>query len=462
MADVATDDSRPPHQETYNVITQPAESEPLSPTEAEGSVLLPPCPVTNSLGEQPASFSWERWKRPLQIIGLVATWWSSAVAVTLLIKDTVSARQPGTQALFPHPIALTSMTNVGAGLFLMMTAAVADLAGMNQDVGSLKLGELMQLLAIGAMQGTCIGLSNTALKKLTVSLRTVLLSNGPLMQMITARAWGLEALGPLRLLAGLLLVTGGCMQTADATEGRSWRSIIESPDDKTLGVGILLTGMVIAAQQGALTQKVLQHADASSPLRRMSKMDMSARLLPASGTTCLVLALLIEENPYKEMWENRVSAIAQRVAGIAAAIALITVSELMLMQLTSAVALQVIGSMHQFPVVIVAIMFYGESLSMWAVLGFVICFAGALTYMAARRLDARHGPSSSLNGANPTLQTTIVPEVRPSVGINLRPSPAPDPAEPRERLPPSIAVGRPSARFERIGAEPMQRSDRTS
>eukprot|EP00971_Amphidinium_carterae_P123946 2454803-Amphidinium_carterae.1 len=215
-----------------------------------------------------------------------------------------------------------------------------------------------------------------------------MLSNLPLLQMLTAKVWGLERLGIQKLLSGTLLVIGGMLQTRDALDAKSWEECMRAPDSKFVGAMILLSGMFLGAQQWALTQSILQNAGPDSGLRLMSKMEMSGCILPASAATCAVLAMLLEADAFSRGLAGRALDVAGRVALISTGIAAISVSELMLVQLTSAVALQVIASLHQLPIVFLAVTLLDEQVSLTAFTGLCFCVAGAMVYGAARQRDA--------------------------------------------------------------------------
>eukprot|EP00971_Amphidinium_carterae_P316441 6289964-Amphidinium_carterae.2 len=74
--------------------------------------------------------------QPMKIFGLVVLWWTSAVGVTLTIKSTISnlSDDASKPPLFPHPIFLTAMTNMCAGVMLYALMTLLYLIGSGRQV----------------------------------------------------------------------------------------------------------------------------------------------------------------------------------------------------------------------------------------------------------------------------------------------------------------------------------------
>merc|ERR1712062_420719 len=75
------------------------------------------------------------------------------------------------------------------------------------------------------------------------------------------------------------------------------------------------------------------------------------------------------------------------VPGISIFIVVLTMSELGLVQRTSAVCLQVLAALHQIPIAFVGAAVYGEELRVMSVLGFLFCIVAAFVYAKARQHD---------------------------------------------------------------------------
>lgn len=320
----------------------------------------------------------------IRITVLVGLWWSAAIVVTLLIKSTVGSRRAGPgEALFPYSFALTSLNNFICGIGAWASAAFLRMR-RHSTPPSLNRYEMLKLLSVGLIQGVEIGCMNKSLEFLSMSGRTMLNSMNVLVMMATALCWRLERLGYLRMVAVLLLVSGGFCQGLGAEDDTvastaMWHEFLR-------GVILLSTSMILGAQRWALLQFVLQRSSRDSGLGKISKLHLMAFTMPVTATVCLVMAAFFEVGAFHShhvlkpvLWGN--------IAGASLGIAILTLSELMLVHLTSAVAVQVLGTIHQIPIVLAGVVFFHDHIHAASLLGFGICILGAMFYVAARQKD---------------------------------------------------------------------------
>jgi len=327
----------------------------------------------------------------IRITLLVALWWSAAIVVTLLIKSTVGSRRaaPGV-ALYPFPFALTALTNFVCGIGAWGSAALLRMLRMRRHARPqrtprpLQRHEVLKLLSIGLIQGLEIGCMNKSLAFLSMSGRTMLNSMNVLVMMATALCWRLERLGYLRMVAVMLLTSGGFCQGLGAEDDTAasaamWHQFLH-------GVLLLLVSMILGAQRWALVQFVLQRSSRDSGLGQLSKLHLMSFTMPCTAMVCLIMAAFFEAEAFHShhalrpvLWRN--------ITGCSAGIGLLTLSELMLVHLTGAVAVQVLGTIHQIPIVLAGVVFFHEQIHAASLLGFSICIVGALFYVAARYKD---------------------------------------------------------------------------
>jgi len=308
---------------------------------------------------------------------LVCVWWSSAVFVALLIARCVGRGAPGGGG-YPFPFALSSMTNTATGGLQFVLGRALRRRGA--PLPRLRRDEVCQLSVIGLLQGVSIGTTNKALEYMALSLRTMVASTGVLFMMLTAWLWDLERLGCLRGVAALLLTLAGVLQGLGQGAG--------APAGSLIGIGLQVLSMTLSAQQWALTQFVTQRSPADSALGQMTKVELSAWILPVTGVVCLSLAAVFE--PYALSPGNFLRAdVLGTVLGVTAGLAALTCAELSLVHLTSAVALQVLSTLHQIPIILGGVLLFNERVRLVNAVGFGFSVAGALVYVAARRDDQR-------------------------------------------------------------------------
>lgn len=324
------------------------------------------------------------------LILLVLVWWVSAIFVVLTIKVTVGTRDAvddGTA--FPFPFALTAMTNALTGLLSLICSLAMQSHGSEAPLPKMRWDETLILFTIGLIQGVEIGCNNKVLEFLAVSERTMLNSMNVLAMMCTALCWRLERLGILRAVAVICLTGGGILQGFghDPKHGGSGGGLSGFMQPTHLkGVLILLSAMVIGAQRWALMQFVMQRSESTSALGQMSKLRFMSFIMPVTGGVCFVLACWLESDALDPERILRPE-LGLSMLKIAVGVLALCFAELKLVHLTSAVAVNVLSTIHQIPIVLAGVFFFHEHINTFGLSGFGLCLAGALFYVAARRSD---------------------------------------------------------------------------
>lgn len=329
--------------------------------------------------------------RTCGLVLLVLVWWISAIFVVMVIKVTVGSRTARDEAPFPFPFALTAVSNGVCGILALICSCVMRLHQSTAAVPKMRRDEILKLFCIGLIQGVEIGCNNKVLGYLSVSERTMLNSMNVLAMMGTALCWRLERLGVLRVIAVAFLTIGGALQglSHEAKQQSSEEGAADVIADAHLkGVFLLIFAMVIGTQRWALMQIVMQHSDPNSALGGMTKMKLMAFIMPVTGTVCLTLAWFSERDALNsehllrpELWLS--------VGKIGVGILALSFAELKLVHLTSALAVQVLSTVHQIPIVVAGVFFFHDKINSIGMSGFGLCLIGALFYVAARRADDR-------------------------------------------------------------------------
>lgn len=336
---------------------------------------------------------WAHWRAShvvaLKVLLLVSLWWLAAVEVTVVLKHAVgsSDSSPGTgrRGVFPYPLAITSLSNLATALIAIALASASRRRRNAPVRRALQRNEALKLLLLGTIQGAELASTNKSLEYLSMATRTMLGSASILFMMVTARLWGLEPLDLPRIVSAVLLTLGGSLQGLDAPD--SHKAAANQASTAYLhGVMLQVATMVASAQRWSLAQFILQRSPRGSALEQMSPLDLAARVLPLTAAVCFFLALIFEREAF--LPENIFSAeLMFSIAAIASGVAVLTVAELRLVQLTSAVAMQVLSTLHQVPLVLAGVLLFHDTVRLASMAGFSLCIVGALCYVRARNVQ---------------------------------------------------------------------------
>mmetsp|Transcript_13879 Transcript_13879/g.25540 ORF Transcript_13879/g.25540 Transcript_13879/m.25540 type:complete len:442 (+) Transcript_13879:27-1352(+) len=327
-----------------------------------------------------------------QVAFLIVIWWSSAIAITLLVKWTVGNYASERRMPYPYPFAITSSVNLITMFLACCLSTVVDKKKVDDEPRpSWERMEIVKVLSIGVIQGAELGCNNKAVEFMPVSEKVMFHSMFVLFVMAFARLWGLEMLGWRRLAAGFFILLGGFFQGLGGQEHESSHSQVKgraNADHRQIGWIITVTAMLLGAQRWVLIQMVLHRSPHNTALGKMTKLEFTSRTLPVAGVVCFILACIFEEEAF-DLRHMDSTALPISVPSISVGIICLTMSELGLVHLTSAVALQVLATLHQIPIVMVSSIVFKEripALSQW---GFRLCLIGALIYTWAYRMEAK-------------------------------------------------------------------------
>lgn len=323
----------------------------------------------------------------------ICVWWSCAVAVTLGIKHVLGKASIAghKNAEFPFPFALTAICNAFtacvAGAFEVIRFIVSrtcsrGILGQVKAYAPAKCSDVLHLVLIGFVQGVEIGCTNKALEFLSVAKRTMVMSTSLLFMMGVAVPSGLEILTCGKVVAALMLTMGGCLQGLS-----SWRHRVDAAADarSLQGYAIVCVSLMLSAGRWSLLQHIMQRAKPNSFFKRLTKMQMVACIMPVTSAVCFILAATFEIGAF-----DRIDSQVMQDCSILSLLLVVMVSsELMFVQLTSAVAMGVASQLHNIPIVLGGVVLFREKVHPFAVIGFVVCISGALLYTAERRKTSK-------------------------------------------------------------------------
>merc|ERR1719215_207135 len=128
------------------------------------------------------------------------------------------------------------------------------------------------------------------------------------------------------------------------------------------GTFLMCLAMLFGSQRWVLIQVVVQRSPPTSALGQMSKLEYTARILPVAGAICFILALIFEQ-PFLTREHMQPPILLAALPAIGASVTVLTLTELAVVRRTSAVAMQVLATLHNIPIVVVSAAVFHEHVS---------------------------------------------------------------------------------------------------
>lgn len=266
--------------------------------------------------------------------------------------------------------------------------------------------DMWKLVGVGCMQGIEIGCFNKALEFLTVSKRTMILSMNQIFVLIISACWGLERIGLCKVFAAVLLTTGASFQGLSSWSHRLDDGL-EGSNGFIMGNALAFGSMLVACFRWAIMQHLTQRG--SSRLVHMSKLQIVWRVSPWIALVCFLLSLVFERPGLDACHPAQIA----DVLIISLGIMLLMSAEILLVQLTSAVAFNVAAALHNIPVVLSGVFLFHDVIPPQALIGFGFCLMGALMYVFARYFSDARNPeqvgSKAVKTAPEDAKTAVSP-----------------------------------------------------
>lgn len=308
---------------------------------------------------------------------IIVLWWTAAACIVILFKGLY-------KGVFPYPFCSTLLTNTG--VFVMCGILTIIKRRMEKKTyPKLEMRHHVYIATFGAMQGLEIGFINMALADSALSMRTMVMSTNTMFMLFSAQCWGLPPkLTRWRFVCMLLFVAGGCSQGISAMYNTH-----EGETHPVRGFFIQIIAMTISAQRWALIQWSLQEG---SPIKQRSKIELTARMVPPGAAVLIFMVGIGEPEALSELTVE----ILEKCVLLSALIAVLIVSELRCVQLTSAVTFFVCGVVHNIPIVMCGVWFFGETLHFFALFGFFICIVGTFWYAKLTPIQGRKSNTTAV------------------------------------------------------------------
>jgi len=209
--------------------------------------------------------------------------------------------------------------------------------------------------------------------------------------MAFAVPWGLERLTACKAVAGMLLVLGAGMQglTAEKKTGNSELA-------GSMGIGLLcaFVSLTFGATGDVVRQHLLQRSGPNSKMGHLSPFEMlwrtTAPVVIVCGCSSLVLEFGALDRLSLEVFESSLL--------ISGNLVLLQAAEIWLVQLTSAVALNVASTLHQIPIVVAGVTLFHEEVRWMEIVGFMLSLVGATMYTLNASTEPRSHHADSNSG----------------------------------------------------------------
>jgi len=309
------------------------------------------------------------WSQILEAAGWLCIWFADSPAVTFLIKGVLVDRR----LAFPHPLLLTGLINAQTFIIIRTLVQALHQSGVP---GYTDMAQVSWKRAsiIGTLQGIEISMGNAVLGLVSVALRTEFFMATPVLMFSAAVICGLEQPRMVLIFATVLVTIGGMM----ATTGRL----------QTAGFSViaLVLGQAFAAiARWILTQKYLLGKNGNKP----SPMVLAARISPFTANVALLAALIWEPEAFPALvYGPHPLEVLGRSFAMALGVCLLLISELRVVQLTSALLLGIFMPFHNVIIILLGVVIYHDVVSGLNWGGILICSLGTGIYALARSREA--------------------------------------------------------------------------
>lgn len=314
------------------------------------------------------------------VVTLVLFFWTAATTNQMLIKEVLSPTEYGYHdAIWPYPVALTGVVNGIGGITCICVLALAKLCYSEATIGSLGWWSVLMLLFAGFLEGVERSYANKAYDYLSVSTRTMLSTTGIIFLFIVAVCAGLERVNRYNVVAILVIMVGGILQVSGgASEIWSW------------GLAFMVISLVCGAFRWTLIQKIVQ-GNPREFQSMLSKVTVVAISKPVDCFVCLGMSASREHGAFLSVPSEAYQFFA--LCGIL--VALMVVADVIIVNLSSSVALGVVTMIGFIPTALAGVAINNEHCQPWQVVGFAVCIAGAFVYFGNRAGIIGESPTHS-------------------------------------------------------------------
>lgn len=306
------------------------------------------------------------------IVVLCSAWWFASVVVILLLKLLVSNKEVD----FPYPFTVSGIINIVTSVLAYMCSRADGNRKQVDPAFRLNIFSL-PVIAIGLVQGFELGASNKVLQLMSVSDRQMTSAINPLIMFAMSLFLRLEVFS-LSLLATMTLICiGGVISNNHFVDGGL----------SFLVLCVAAIASLLSAFRWACTQTLLQRD------RYTNSIELVALVSPYTACCCFVVSFFFEKEAYSLAtssqhqtvfgW-NRTFMLTMLLGIVSLSVFVLMACEFKLVKSTSALAMSVFQSMHNFFIIMSGIIFYGDSITWGRLFGYGLSQVGVICYVVLR------------------------------------------------------------------------------
>jgi len=295
-----------------------------------------------------------------------ATFWIIIwLTISPMILFSIKHLSTDRQLAFPYPFLMTGASNL---VVFVVGSLFVKILGYDKQAGQVSW-QWAGLL--GVIQGVEVGLGNTVVKYLSLSLRQELHMMSPALMYVGGRALGLEQYNPMVTLAVLLMTCGGMLST--------WGRIHM---DNTPMFALAIISATFSVIRWNLTQKML----ASNKVDKPSPLLLTVRQALATCVTCLLISSCAEDVPTLMLMPHA-QEVAQYVLCIGCGLCLMCLAEMRTVQLTSALFIAFVAPIHNVSIIVLDIFIRGGHVRGINCVGIICVSLATCLYIRTRQSE---------------------------------------------------------------------------
>lgn len=294
----------------------------------------------------------------------IIVWLTISPVILFSIKHLSTDRQ----LAFPYPFLMTGACNL---VVFVVGSLFVKLLGYDQREGQ---ASWQWAGLLGVIQGVEVGLGNTVVKYLSLSLRQELLMMSPALMYVGGRAFGLEHYNPTVTLAVILMTCGGML----STWGR-----IHMGSTPMLAIAIMST--ICSVIRWNLTQKMLA-SNKVDKVDKPSSLVLTVRQSLATCCTCLLISSCVEDVPTLMVMPHA-QEVALYVFGIGCGLCLMCLAEMRTVQLTSALFIAFVAPIHNVSIILLDVSMRGAHVRGINWLGIICVSLATCLYIRTRQSE---------------------------------------------------------------------------
>jgi len=298
-----------------------------------------------------------------EAVAWITVWLVASPLVMMCIKTLMSSENLN----FPFPWLLIGFSNLGTWAICSLLQCML---GSLQEADCTVAVPWKMACVLGSLQGFQVGIGAEIIHKMSITLRTEIYMLGPVFMFVGAVFAGLEKMEPRVVLSVIGVTLGGLLASRGSMTA-----------DGLALVPLFLLMALFETSRWVLTQKWLSSGAHEKP----SPITLARRMSPMTALVGFVVAFAREPGCYQSLpmlpypWK-----VASLLCMISIVVCLMLISEMRVVQLTSAVCLSFMYPVHNIIVILLDASVKGTKIAPLNWMGIVLCAVASGFYSNAR------------------------------------------------------------------------------